>query len=774
MSLAVVILLIILVVFGGLAGLVSYLAYLAQTSTTTTSGNTGTTPPNQPVIPFIPSTEFEDYLNRETVKGYTKTGVGIGAVVAYYGAKHVAKKVASRSGSKIATAIAAKVSILSLKGVKIIAKIAAIAPKLGLQIGKVAAGLARITAHAANPLTWGLIVFDIISIGLDFGDAGKYNNLGSNAFYDKLNRELAYNTIGELNKQGIPYPIIAGPFDNINEADFERVFTAEIDKILSVPDNIFLVPLTNAMNNANLTTEKAMETFVDENFETYVDVDALMNQAEKNICATTNGKWSELAPVTINGANNTSITSLPSKGCSWTKTDCVNNWPLNADDDIYKEWDKNLNTCVLAPSAPRVQCDTDGANYDLENRKCVIDQNYCFHKGGDWRPNPKNNNIMDCMIGTGQDVAEFLFGTTVTRDIKRLFASSSRPADCPAGYTNTGLTCYRAPDSIGQDSKNATCTNPEYPVHMGLYCGQKCPDGWRDDGLFCAKPGEYGVGAGYPWEFGDKAFSLDEARQRCARDNPQGCEQDGQIIYPACKPGFKKFGCCVCTPKCEDVGLGEDWGVSCKKKKITTGEGMGCDSEWTLDKNLGRCYKNCQTGYTDMGLTCFKPADSLPTSSMTCKPGEELMLSNGRCIGDIVTETTTGTITETTTGTTTGTTGSQTTNSCSSDINDGLCNNEIVASNNLNRIILQDDGNLVQYNNLNQVKWATNTESKGASKLVMQSDGNLVLYNKDGATWASNTANKGVGPFQALLQDDGNFVVYSSTGPIWGNGVMNP
>lgn len=30
-------------------------------------------------------------------------------------------------------------------------------------------------------------------------------------------------------------------------------------------------------------------------------------------------------------------------------------------------------------------------------------------------------------------------------------------------------------------------------------CVQDCPSGFRDDGLYCAKPAAYGRGGGYPW-----------------------------------------------------------------------------------------------------------------------------------------------------------------------------------------------------------------------------------------------------------------------------------
>ena len=130
-------------------------------------------------------------------------------------------------------------------------------------------------------------------------------------------------------------------------------------------------------------------------------------------------------------------------------------------------------------------------------------------------------------------------------------------------------------------------------------------------------------------------------------------------------------------------------------------------------------------------------------------------------------------------------------------------------------VVMQSDGNLVVYNESQNVLWASGTAGHpgaflslgdfgqlavtsnsgiplwepgllpagtslpvGASKplpggqcrLVMQSDGNLVEYGPDGtALWASGTSGSGV---HAVLQGDGNFVVYASGGqPLWASGT---
>ena len=73
------------------------------------------------------------------------------------------------------------------------------------------------------------------------------------------------------------------------------------------------------------------------------------------------------------------------------------------------------------------------------------------------------------------------------------------------------------------------------------------------------------------------------------------------------------------------------------------------------------------------------------------------------------------------------------------------------------------DGNLVVYQG-SRALWATYAGS--AVKLVMQSDGNLVEYDSAGrAVWSSGTAGNGYS--QLIMQGDGNLVVYSAARATW-------
>jgi hypothetical protein len=95
---------------------------------------------------------------------------------------------------------------------------------------------------------------------------------------------------------------------------------------------------------------------------------------------------------------------------------------------------------------------------------------------------------------------------------------------------------------------------------------------------------------------------------------------------------------------------------------------------------------------------------------------------------------------------------------------------KLVSGNGLHQLVMQNDGNLVLYQNEFVPVWASNTMGSGADYAIMQADGNFVLYDGSQAVWASGTSgNQG----SVLgLQDDGNLVIYNGQAQaIWSSGT---
>ena len=89
-------------------------------------------------------------------------------------------------------------------------------------------------------------------------------------------------------------------------------------------------------------------------------------------------------------------------------------------------------------------------------------------------------------------------------------------------------------------------------------------------------------------------------------------------------------------------------------------------------------------------------------------------------------------------------------------------------------LVMQGDGNLVEYNSASKALWWTSTTGT-ANTAVLQSDGNFVVYPSNGTTaWSSKTGGapgSGVGD-TLVVQDDGNVVLYPPSGPaLWSTGT---
>lgn len=94
-------------------------------------------------------------------------------------------------------------------------------------------------------------------------------------------------------------------------------------------------------------------------------------------------------------------------------------------------------------------------------------------------------------------------------------------------------------------------------------------------------------------------------------------------------------------------------------------------------------------------------------------------------------------------------------------------NTSVQSSNSTYKVIMQSDGNFVEYNSSNQALWSTKTAGNPGARAIMQSDGNFVIYSSSNkALWNSGT--NWYNGARAVIQTDGNFVIYNAQGrAIW-------
>ncbi|XP_038136470.1 mannose-specific lectin-like [Cyprinodon tularosa] len=104
--------------------------------------------------------------------------------------------------------------------------------------------------------------------------------------------------------------------------------------------------------------------------------------------------------------------------------------------------------------------------------------------------------------------------------------------------------------------------------------------------------------------------------------------------------------------------------------------------------------------------------------------------------------------------------------------NDELRRGDYLMSNNGQwKALFQDDGNFVIYGW--KPVWASDTYGSDAVRLIMQEDCNLVMYNESNRPkWASDTFNPGSHVCRLQLSDDGKLCLYKDATELW-NSTMS-
>lgn len=153
--------------------------------------------------------------------------------------------------------------------------------------------------------------------------------------------------------------------------------------------------------------------------------------------------------------------------------------------------------------------------------------------------------------------------------------AESRPADCPSGYTNTGLFCTRGTDDYAR-------TRPA-----------NCPKGYTNVGLDCQK--------------GANIFDrVGSSKMTC----PSGYSKSGSVCSKACKAGYTNMG------------------LTCHRPLSTlTTSSMTCRSNELLLGSTGRCYK-----VQKHGQGCW--ADAPCGDGLSCQPGVHKCYNSPRKAGE--------------------------------------------------------------------------------------------------------------------------------------------
>jgi hypothetical protein len=472
--------------------------------------------------------------------------------------------VKANEGMIIGTSIQLAISILSMKFVRTGIKAGAIASakvgayvlrKIGLKIvvggltklGIVAArmanqsALAAMTGPAAPFVEGAFFAFDILSIGMDIGDAGGYVKAGSNEMYFKMRDGIMEEMKKAYAEEGMTYPIIAGPVDKIDEATLTTLMEKFFTELLSTPEFAFVLePLVQKIVESGIDPDVnpvKFDKLIDDILPT-LDMSPVANAALNKICEQYGG-----TPYSING----------NQFCSYkTRKECDDSfhWPA-LDGETYVEWKRDASSgseyCAVGSGALRGICEDNNLTYDSIIGSCKIDEKYCRTKGMEWKYNDKIKE-MDCHVSKGQNIAEAIFGTTVVRGLDNVFDTKNFEK-CKPGYTEKNYFCVNSVCPDGMEKKTAgiqsiaiagaIATGGVAGAAAGIFAGSTMTG---SDGIALCYPmckqGYKGV-ASVCWEECKSGFT--DIGAMCSRSNycnPEE-EHEGRLCYPQCKAGYE-------------------------------------------------------------------------------------------------------------------------------------------------------------------------------------------------------------------------------------------
>ena len=453
------------------------------------------------------------------------------------------QKLALKSATRVATTAAAKI------GAKVAAQSA----------------VAAQTGPGAPFVEAGFLAFDILSIGLDMGDAGGYGNMGTNESYFKMRDGVNKELQDAMVKAGASWPIYMGPLSKLAEAEYNDLLKVATEKIINDENNPLVKPMYDAINAdvaAGVDTTK-------KSYDNLIDNEKIFKQAAANVCILKGGK-------------------VIGDQCSYSTKDLCDKsytWPLKEDsDETYVEWKSDEGgSCQMASFAMRGICESVNRPYNDVTGSCLIDENYCKMKGASWKYNDKIKSN-DCIISDGQQFLELLIGTTITRGMKQIF-DQDQYQKCRPGHMDNGYTCSACPG--GKESDDSATKAIGYGTVLGIalnetgwanLCYTPCRDGYNGIGPVCwAKT--YGRGVGREADKAPCAPGLTDDGTSCWKHD-YGVGVGREADKAPCAPGLTDDGT-SCWKHGYDRGVGTPPNMTCPDGYDFTGIGLagGC-TKW--------------------------------------------------------------------------------------------------------------------------------------------------------------------------------------------------
>lgn len=270
----------------------------------------------------------------------------------------------------------------------------------------------------------------------------------------------------------------------------------------------------------------------------------------------------------------------------------------------------------------RINPSVYGVKFNNSTGYCDFTKAYCTRFGMDF----KNN---DCKLNTGQKFVEFIFGKTITREVRQDFqgridafksgdpgqialATAVTTLDISTGYLFMGARILATmayndlKGSYGRGAGKSMVCRQDYE-QKGALCYPKCRDGYRSSALECegvCPEGSRNTGLTciqgiHSYIPGNKCGNPFKACFYQRKPCREGFRYRGSTCNAECLPGFTFRSGAAGTAFCDKA----------RNRYSRAGKAKPLDScPPGMEKDGALCYKQCRAGFRGDGPVC-KVAD---------------------------------------------------------------------------------------------------------------------------------------------------------------------
>lgn len=326
-----------------------------------------------------------------------------------------------------------------------------------------------------------LALFDMISFAMDMADVGGFNAyISTDDFEKEINKSntemkaayvdaikgMPFYKDMNISADNIDYPRVLDPTQDVTMDEIQDLISEKFNIIFRLASTGerhtmvkgFFESLEADLASGKLTADMMEDDTVMEKYIETIDLEDISNVVSNDLCNRVGGLIYD---------NNR---------CTYTKEQCdsLYNWPLDTEEkperknEIYAEFQNGR--CVQANHMPRYLCDSAKAAWDKDTNSCIMDRKWCENMGAEYDLNTKK-----CNIPLTQKVVENIFGTSMTRLVKRATNPLVRPTQ---DLVNVFLNPPTTTEYVGTIKNSAlnkcfTINTNTFPYKIELEdCGQ--------------------------------------------------------------------------------------------------------------------------------------------------------------------------------------------------------------------------------------------------------------------------------------------------------------